>query len=323
MPKWANGHWIQFHLYRLNLSMRLSFGFDEDITNKIDFEKINNIELNNFIIRDEENRIVYGGLKEEFFEQYCNKYGLDYKYRDFNENYKDNGINTFIAEKDNDAFRLVCNLNSTEFPKSKKLYITIGNMNLVDYKNNSYKEYKINGYWQVEINVPEEMYNRNKEYYKVVSCDNPDFDVYTASVSDTGFEIGIIISNIQPNPINDLDLKEYREALKLYKSGEISEEKYNEISLKFLNWNYYNKPILVEENNLDGNNIKSYLEDWNKSKYYIVQNATKKSKNYFLENNKFDFYQTFSLTKYDATDKITAILYYYGKPVIIELEKIK
>ena len=35
----------------------------------------------------------------------------------------------------------------------------------------------------------------------------------------------------------------------------------------------------------------------------------------------YDFYETFEMTKYDATDKIILVIDYYGEPVHIVLEK--
>ena len=43
----------------------------------------------------------------------------------------------------------------------------------------------------------------------------------------------------------------------------------------------------------------------------------------FVIGNQFDFYETFGMTKYNATDKITAVIEFYGEPVKIELEKIE
>ena len=55
----------------------------------------------------------------------------------------------------------------------------------------------LKGEWEIHLDVPEKMYNRSEEYYKVVSCENDKFDVYTSKVMDTGFELGILISDIE------------------------------------------------------------------------------------------------------------------------------
>ena len=41
----------------------------------------------------------------------------------------------------------------------------------------------------------------------------------------------------------------------------------------------------------------------------------------WLEGDKYDFYETFGLTKYDMTDKIKVVLFYYNTTVVIEFQK--
>ena len=65
------------------------------------------------------------------------------------------------------------------------------------------------GNWNITIDVPPKMNSRLEEHYTVVSCDNNNFDIYTSKVTDTGFEIGIIVSNISP--------PEYPEELTIHK----------------------------------------------------------------------------------------------------------
>ena len=161
------------------------------------------------------------------------------------------------------------------------------------------------------------MYNREYEYYKLLSCDSDDFKIYEAKVSETGFEIGVIISNIEkPVKIENPENKDYYN-VKLYGEEYIitNNDEYNDLI----------NPIQITKfNYADGENGKaSYVQNENGKKYYCVLNPSRKAKNSFINGNKFDFYDTFEMTKYEATDKIKIILYYYGKPVTIQLQKIK
>lgn len=309
----------------INLSASLTFEFDDNIVQTIDFDKINNVEIRNFIVRDEENRIIYSDLDEEEFTKYCETYNLNYTYNQFNDSYMNNGVNMFVETKQDNFLRLIYNMSSENFPKSKKLYFTINSIQMIEIQDDKQIEYTINGLWQVEVNVPEEMYNREKEYYRVVSCSNPDFEVYAASVSDTGFELGIIISNIEKPEFDEEKMKMYISRNELYNSGIISMEEYEYVNNWFENWRIKSYPIYINKYNIEGNkyNKISYIENEQNNEYDVSEEITKVSKNYFLENNKFDFYQTFNMTNYDATDNIKAILYYYEEPVIIELEKTK
>ncbi len=125
------------------------------------------------------------------------------------------------------------------------------------------------------------MYTRTDEYYKVVNCDNSNVHIYSAKVTDTGFEIGAIISYME-KAIDDREkATEYRRIL------------------------------------------NSYIENENGDKFYCALSPSRRAKGFFInENNQYDFYETFGITKYNATNKIKLVLYYYGKPVTIQLEKI-
>ena len=237
----------------------------------------------------------------------------------------DNGLNDFIESKDESSIRLIYNIYSNKFPKSKKLYFSFETIEITEYDNNQKTKYNFTGNWETYVDVPENMYNREDIYYEVVSCDNKDFDVYTSKVTDVGFEIGIIISNIEKPESNDEEDDEISRLYEQYNNGEISEEQYKEVLVE---WQYKSInsyiPISLSEHNIKGENIEpSYVKNENNEKYEYVKSATRTSSNKFLNGNKFNFYATFNMTKYNATDKINVILYYYGEPVTIELEKIE
>ena len=42
-----------------------------------------------------------------------------------------------------------------------------------------------------------------------------------------------------------------------------------------------------------------------------------------FRGEKYSYYETFEMTKTDATDKVKVVLYCYGEPVTIQLERIK
>ena len=58
-------------------------------------------------------------------------------------------------------------------------------------------------------------------------------------------------------------------------------------------------------------------------KIYWYKGSNRKTNLNFVSGDKFDFYETFGMTKYDATDRITIVLKYFGENIEIELEKIK
>ena len=69
----------------------------------------------------------------------------------------------------------------------------------------------------------------------------------------------------------------------------------------------------------DGN----YIINSNGDKFFVTSYVGTKAKYSFIDENKFDYYTTFDMTKYDLTENVTAVIELYGEPVKIELEKIK
>ena len=104
----------------------------------------------------------------------------------------------------------------------------------------------------------------------------------------------------------------------------ISQSPYKEMELE-----YWNKREPIElSGSIHGDltcttTYCSYVENSNGEKFECTMSPSRRAKADLLEGNKYDFYETFGMTKYDATDKIKVVLYYYGEPVTIELEKVK
>ncbi len=90
---------------------------------------------------------------------------------------------------------------------------------------------------------------------------------------------------------------------------------------------YMNKifPIRIDGTNLDmwGDNTDGcYILNSNGVKFKSTFRADRNREYNFIENlNQFDFYDTFEMTKYDATDTITVVIDFQGMPVHIELKK--
>ena len=223
--------------------------------------------------------------------------------------------------------------NEQNFPKSKKLNFKFSNIELKSIENDIVN---INGDWNINVDVPEIMYNRTKEYYRVISCDDKDFDIYTTTVSDTGFEIGLIINNIEKpreltneerNQINSLYEYSKNEETNTFIAQEnhnISKEEAEQIKERYYTWLQLREPISCSSQNIKGENTQaSYIENENGEKFYCSFSPSRKATTNFIDGNRYDFYETFEMTKYNATDKLKIKLYYYGKPVTIEVEKIK
>ena len=307
-----------FMMDDLNLSTQFNIKFDDKINDYIDIDNLHNIKLEDLIVTDEENRIIFCGAEKEDFEKYCKENGLNFIFGETNENYMNCGLNYFPTyhDKENNYVKLNYNMYTDEFPKSKKLYFSFEKILLTENEgqDGSKKEVLLKGNWKIDVDVPEKMYNRTEEYYKVVSCDKDNLDIYTAKVTDTGFEIGITVSNVSRVKTKFDELSNW---------DNITEKDYVEETNK----NYVisnDRFIYIDTDEVQGITTEEIgcVINENGEKFECTLSPSRKQNANFIDGNKFDFYETYGMTKKDATDKIKVVLLYYGEPFTIELEKI-
>ena len=333
-----------FMMDDLNLNVEFNFKFDEQIKSIFDLDNLHNINLNDLIIRDEKNHILYAGNDEQAFKEYCNKNNLDYVYGQNNENYLNCGLQWYPSSRDknNNSVTLTYNMYADTYPKSKKLYFSFKKITLQDESNENIVT--LEGSWDIKLDVPKDMYTRTTKSYKVINCDNENFDIYASKVSNTGFEIGVIINNIErpeyPEEVRKIELElcnKYKNVVdQTEASKEFTEFLKNNPSLleKYIQFLDKSEPITINDHkirsalkeNSMGKDEKckpSYIENSNGKKFYCSLSPSRKQNSNFIDDNRYDFYETFDMTKYDSTDKIKVVLYYYGEPVTIELEKAK
>lgn len=279
----------------ITIGAHFEFEIDTKIDEIIDLDKIEQIDLDDLIITDENKSILYC-MDKDAFEKYCNENNLDYKYGEFNEHFYNCGLNNIMTyhSKNTGTIKLTMNMYSSgnSFPKSKKLNFNFSKIKLTTKDT----ELILNGSWNMNFDVPKEIYNRTSIAYRVVSCENPDFNVTNATLTNTGFEIGINISNM-PKP----DLSQYSIPLNTF------------------------NPVIVRDKIERFENFDkiTYVENEKGEKFHISMSAGRRQDANYKDGDIFHFYETFTLTKYDATDKLKVRVMFKDLPYIIELEKVK
>lgn len=320
--------------------------------NFINVNKINNIRLKNIIITDNENRIIYSETNKEKFKEFCDKNNLKYNYLEFNNKYLNAGLNN-ILENYNDSeniMNLIYNiyLENEEFPKLEKINIYFEKIEFEtkDTNDNLNKLIAL-GNWNISIDIPQKMIDRDEIEYEVVSCENDNVDIYEAKATNTGFELGIIISNIEkpeyPKELEEQEKEIFKKFGTINKSNIMNEtsnteilataqisfedisEYYENSSFKSIYEDYYIKqyPIgNIRENYIswypktEGNYIINSTGD----KFFTSNSVGGQAKYSFIDQNKFDYYTTFDMTKYNLTENITIVIELYGAPIKIEMK---
>ena len=340
----------EFIMDDYTLSTNMTIKFDEKINEEFELEEIQHLFIDNLIIIDNDKKILYSSASLVDFEDICKKYGLSQQFCIWDENhYNCKGSMNFRGyDKETGTAKYTLGINPVDkpFPKSKELTFIFNKIRLEKFEeytgqNIEAGEYlksnsiTLTGKWNFKFEVPEKMYNRTRIEYKVTNVSNADFEVYEASVFDTGFAFGTIISNVEGNPfeyktnkLNDdvetgkITLEEYQTKFKeIFNSEEYKEYTKNvseEEQKELLSRDYIKDWIYTEE---DLRNGKTTYVTNSKGKKFNTSALTYKKE--FVDKDKLDYFTTFELTKVDATDKLTIQLIYNDEPVKIELEKIK
>lgn len=306
-----------------NLSVKFDFEFDENIDKIINLENIKNIELSDLCVLDENNTMLYSAS--------------------FNENATNSGLNSFIKvnSKELRKIELQYNMYADKYPKSRKLSFNFSKIEFQEMDKN--KKTVLSGNWNINIDVPEKFYNRSEAYYKVVGSTNDNFNIYSAKLTDTGFEFGMTIKDEHKPTYPEAVKNERKNIIEQYgilnedglytsESQKIMSQKINELSVtspyKELLEEYEKKdtPILSRGLTLD---VKSDIENGcyvmnNKGeKFECTMSPSRKCNYNFIDGDKYDFYETYSMTKYDATNDITMVVNYRGTLEYIKLQKVK
>ena len=188
-----------FFIDNYNFSIDFNIKLDQSFIN---IDEINNLRLGDIIITDNENIIIYAETSKEKFENFCTDKKLNYNYLEFDQNYLNTGLNNFIQEfnSSENLLNLIYNIyiENEEFPKSEKINIYFEKIEFEtkDISDDTNKFIAL-GKWNMNLDIPLKMIKREKQEYEVVSCENDDFEIYAVKATDTGFEIGIMISNIE------------------------------------------------------------------------------------------------------------------------------
>lgn len=339
----------EFVMDDLNLSVNMTYEFDEKIKEVFDFDRLQHITIRDLIIIDEENRIILCNASLPEFNELRKKYNIKQEYGDYGDDFYNIASGYEILGKDKEKNVVKYNMTGYAsdifFPKSKELRFIFSKIKLEgfeayigqDIKNGEYLDSNsitLTGDWEFKVKVPEKMYNRKNVEYEVISVSNPDVEIYLSEASETGFCLGAIVSNVIET--TTFAGYEYLEGITKQKdNGEISEEEWQKMSSEYVQTEEFHEGLeqfkndreiikrtnwIKDENGVMTNKKVSYVENEKGQKFYT---ALLMKKNEFIEGNKFDFFDVYEMTKNDLTDKLTVNLYMEEEVVKVELKKIK
>lgn len=207
-----------------------------------------------------------------------------------------NGFSMYTEKVSENQLKMYVTSSGSEqtFPRSQKLYISFKRIaTRRNPKDGSYLENENRiiylGNWKFEADVPKNIYNRESISYKAIKCNEIGIDLSAikAELSNTAFKLNI--PEIKTDKI-DYELLHTRNTKSIY----------DNIALQ-----------------------KEYIETTNGKKFESASRSDGDG-GYGLspENTIIDYHQTFSLTSYDATDKLTVHIFTNkGDEITVEFEK--
>lgn len=269
----------------------LSILFNIEIPETESVESVYNVNLSNLVITDEQNNVLVLSLENsERYEEFYKENNIQERNR--NIAYNKGAYYGEIITSYGRTIEYKYMTYSEEFPKSKKINISFDKIVLSN--KNSYDKTVIEGEWNIEVNLPEEMYNRETLIYNAKNS-TEDILIKSFKVSNTGTKIELITKWGDP----------------VYTEEDSEEEKTRKTE-EFFNNAHSVQNILVKN---------EYIENSNGEKFYPVVNSSDGNGGYNqMFNGMLRYWQTFNLTKYDATDNLKLVLEKQGEIIEIELE---
>lgn len=270
----------------------LSMMFYIEIPEIDNLEEIYNMKFSNLVITDDKDNIIVAEFENtDKYYEFCKKRNMEITYN--NIAYSNGAFEGKIISKFDKDIEYMYKTYSDNFPKSKKLFINFDKI-ILDNKN-SKEKIAIEGIWDLEVNLSETMYNRETILYSVKDCTRDDIIVTKAEVSNTAMKIELVTRWGEP----------------VYTEKDSEEEKDRKIEEFFNNTHSVRNIIIKNE----------YVENSNGERFYPVVNSSDGNGGYNqMLNGILRHWQTFDLTKYDATENLKVVFEFKGEEIIIELE---
>ena len=242
--------------------------------------------FDNLLIMDENNNLIVtkfeGKIKDSKLLNFF----------DINNNYpgiSNGNESVHIKSKDDDEIVLTYITNSSEFPKSHKLKIITDEISL-HYSEDNFGEKidTINGDWNIEVDLPEEFYNRKTEVYTLESSNDENLELLGANLSQTGIRI-------------EFKTKWGQQYYNEDDSDEIIYEKLEKIRNEYLTFEY------IVENGITPL-YNYYIVNSFGEKFYPANSSDGDGGMSVGSNAELNYFQIFNMTPSDATDKIIIIM---------------
>lgn len=285
----VNMDYIQNNNIDIKVDYILMDDFNLDIMFNIglkELKELSSIKLNNIVISDENGNILLTEFNDrDKYLEFCRKNKIENT-----DNYIALGYYNYSSltyDYQNSTYLYSYIVRSENFPKSKKLHIAFDEIVLFS-GNIVNKEilHSINGNFELDIDLDEKIYNRETLIYNLEYCNDNNLKLLNAAVSETGMKIGF--QTIWGDPIY---------------SNEDSPEEIERKKREF-----YDRPPSINDSMIKNEYVLN--ED---GKIFYPAHSSEGDGGYGkLLDGSLVYWQTFDLTRTDATNNLTIVLYKGG-----------
>lgn len=252
-----------------SLDITFDASFNEEISKKINKDSTLEINMPDISITDENQNIIYCSNKDKICKILDLEYITDEEID--NDKYFNSNMISYVRTHDEKSAKIMFSLTLFEenryLPRSKKLNINLDNIEIKSDINNEYGGTALNlkGNWNLDINLPENIYSRQRNIYKEAKENNTENKVLTCNVLSTWTEVTLqlkaneICKGLSPqlNLINAIEIGEPSTQIRDYfVDGLMASDEYKQYE-EDLHKNY-----LIQE---------AYIEDENGNTYGLVK----------------------------------------------------
>ena len=332
------------NLLRVTFDMELAEEISKNIKyNPQDFYYAD-IKFEDLMITDESENILYSADINKAIEK-LNIGGENRKYilqdqlekeLKENEKYVSGNEDYFINKYDNGKVELIYNLNlvglDKYYPRSQSLNFDISKIRIIteEYTDGE-KEFYYSGNWNLKIDIPENVYSRNRVSYKEISNNiGEENKTLKFDVLQTCSEVKLSLKTIDraslnPAPcltlINSLEIGEPSTQIRdwfvdLFRASEEYLKYEDDLRKSYL--------ISGERHfeNYKGENASGpYLENENGQKFGLSRGPYSNGGGKFTDDNFYQPSLCFELTQEQMTNKLTLHFIYLDKEYVFEYEK--
>ncbi len=294
------------------LSMTFDVTLSEKIKDIITAEEVIEMNFPDLVVYDENNNILNTVCEEDL--------------KITPNELVNSGVNIFTSEKNGNTVKVVYNFytgGESTYPKSKELHIAMNKIKIS--KNETVmgdEEIAIKGNWEFKVDVPEKMYNRQSVTYTQKSTTNSDFNVTSATLYNTGMEIGMKFKAEKQMGMKDIYSSVSPELAFYWTLDEDDELKSMDI-LNYLESKARNNPEYQElsEREMEKWKYDKYLTNSKGERFEFSVGPRENGSAHIDDDGIMTSTCMFDLTQYDATDEITLHLEYKGNKADIVLQK--